>query len=671
MKSLMSCKNKIKSILSFFFVVIVFFTNRSLVFADDVTISARVPDTQAPSVPILIAPADGALLSNNTPSFQWYESTDNVSMSHYALYLNGSIVYNDIPLVATENSYYSLEYDSLNGIYTLVPKNALSDRAYTWKIVAVDYADLSSSSDTWDFTIDTLAPNFVLTKIGDTSVSMSAGNAGSVPSEPVIIFKDDATANEPVLIAYGEKNSAVQLTLTIPNDATQIFVKNIDENGYYELKLGILPRDTDIRLDFIITDLVGHVSVLEKVYFRISLQYWPTASPTPTATTTPVTSISPSPSSSVSPTPIVTTRPSTSVSPQPTGFIPIIPPKEIVHEIGDELVELLPRSAADSIKTFLRSELWIKLAPAIGLLFLLVFYILSFLLLFSKFIQDSSFVLLKKLLFLLFPTFFKAKKNLVFEYRDTTASPLVKVELLDENNQLLDFTITNLQGNFNDFFKPQGRWRLQVKDNNFYYPIGNQKPTQLEFWHFYQNQLFDEENYHEQEILIPTLRATGQEKLPFFERLRIFTLYLLDYPLWFLIFSFLLSLIFFMRYASPYNGIATVFYVLIFLYKIIFVDKKAKNLVIVAQLENKQQFSGNLVVALHGQDQNTFQSLVMPFEFSKSQTINHALTDASLTVFSRNFALIKDEIIMDSQLLSLSKSNEELDIFIKNLIGKA
>ncbi len=658
-------RNKIPLILSLLFTVVVFFTTNSLVQADDVVVSAVVPDTQAPSVPVLINPADNAVLNYNTPSFQWYESSDNVAMSHYALYLNGGVFYNNIPLTSTENAYYILTYDALNGIYTLTIKNSLSDRAYTWNIVAVDYANLSSSSDVWHFTIDTLAPNFVLKQIGDTAVDISASNVNSVPSTPIIIFKNDATANEPVLIAYGEANSEVKLTVTIPNDLPQTFTGQIDANGYYELKLGILPRDTDIKLDFIITDRVSHVSVLEAVYFRISLQYWPTSSPTPTPTVrpslTPIQSVSPTlkPSTSVSP------KPSISISPQPSGIIPIIPPKEIIHEAGDELIELLPESTADSIKSFLRSELWLNLAPLMGLLFLLGFYLLAFILLLSKFMGGLSFVLVKKLFLLLFPMFFKAKKNLVFEYRETSASPLVKVELLNENSQVLDFAITNLQGNFDDF-KTQGKWHLKVKDNNFYYPIGDQKPAQLEFWHFYQDQEFNQENYHQQAILIPTLRASGQEKLPFFERLRIFVLYLLEYPWWFLALSFLFNLIFLMRYASLLNMIATLFYVVIFIYKVIFLNRKSKTMIIKAELENNKHFSANLVVSLMNQESKSAQSLILPFEYSKSSLIQHSFTNANLTVFAKNFALIKDEMVLDSQAITLSQRHEEVDISLKN-----
>jgi len=494
---------------------------------------------------------------------------------------------------------------------------------------------------------------------------------GTVPSSPILIFQNDATANEPILIAGGEANSNVQLTVIIPDDPTQIFNTTIDSSGYYELKLGILPRDVDIRLDFIITDQAGQVSVLEKVYFRISLQYWPTATPT-TITTTPTATptLSPSVSTSVEPSskPSISPTLTSTQSPAPTGIIPIVPPKEIIHEVGDELIELLPETTGDYLRTFLKSKTWLNLSLFLTSLFLLLFYFSAFLLLLSKFMKDISISLLKKVSMLLFPFIFKANKHLVFEYKETLASPLVKVELFDQNEQLLDFTITNLQGNFNDLnFPISSSWRLQVKDGNFYYPIGDEKPNQLDFWQFYQNQMFDDENYHGQPILIPTLRATGQEKLPFFERLRIFVLYLLDYPFWFLIISLLFALLFALRYQSMFNSAILLVYLFILIYKLFYLLKKQKSLNLLVKLSSGNQFSNNLIMSLFEEGSEKAQSLVMPFEFSKSKVIKHSFDKVFISAFAKNYALEKDGLISASQLFSLEKKEEEIPLEIKKI----
>lgn len=640
--------------------------------ASEVGVFATIPDTTPPSVPILIEPSDGSLLGDNTPSFKWYEATDNMGLSHYVFYLNGNIYYNNLPLTNTENSIFTLTYDSLEGIYTITPKNSLSDNSYTWKIAAVDYADLSSSSDTWDFRIDTLAPNFTLTKIGDTSVNISAGSV--VSNTPVIIFQDDAIANEPTLIASGEPNSSVKLTVIVPGDADKIYTTNIDGNGYYEIKLGILPRDTDIRLDFIITDQIGHISVLEKVYFRIQLQYWPTTTPTSTPTISPTTdpSLTPSPSVSLSVKPSGSLTPSPTVTPKislaPSGIVPILPPREIIHEAGDELIELLPEPTANAVRDFLNSVLWKKLSLFLAFLLIGLLYLFAFLLFLSKFIGDFSLVLFKRIFILLFPPIYQAKKNLVFEYRDTFASPLVKVELLDQNEQVIDVTLTNLQGNFNDLNYPVGKdWKLRVKDPNFYYPIGDEKPAQLEFWHFYQSQIFNTDNYRGQSIVIPTLRAAGQDDLPLLERLRIYTLHLLDYPNWFAGGLTLLCLVFTLRYVSVYNLAALLFCLVMITFKVRSSMSGEKQLVLNTEISGGSQFSDNLILSFLDKTNGLSRSLVMPFEFSRSKPLRHDFSKPILTVFARKIALKKDNLVIGGQQISLFQKKEEITLQVERI----
>lgn len=656
--------------------------------ASEVNISASIPDIIPPSVPILIEPSDGSIISDNTPTFRWYESTDNLAMSHYNFYRNGSVLFANVPLTATNNSQYLLEYDSLNGIYSLTPKSSFNDGAHTWRVVAVDFANLSASSDTWDFTVDTLVPSFVLSKIGDTSVNISAANPSSVPDDPILIFQDDADANEPILIASGEANSDVKLTVTIPDDPNQVFNTSINSSGQYELQLGILPRDEDICMDFIITDQVGHVSVLEDVCFRIALQYWPTAtstvSPTdnadPSSSPTSSTTSSPTPTSSITRRPSISTTlsptssvsssltPSVTASPSalPTGIIPIIPPREIIHELVDEAIEILPESTSNKVREFLISSLWKKLSTWFGSFLLLLLYASSFILLSSKFISSFSGVILKRILMLLFPPVFESWQNLVFDYRDTLASPLVKVELLDENKQVLETTITDINGNFNDLSYPINQnWMLRVEDKNFYFPIGDQKPKQLQTWQFYQGQVFDQKSYSGQAILIPTLRAAGQESLPFMERVRIFFLYLLDYPLWFLVLVTFIALVFALRYPSLYNYLALGFYLIIGAIKLVKWIKSKSQLVLVARLnKGDRQFSDNLIVSLLNLESRLKKSMVVPFDFAKSKPIKHDFESANICVFAKNLALESKDQLIGEQQIRFNGSNQEIELWI-------
>lgn len=671
----MTQPKRVRLVLTWAFTVLLFLFFVVNVGAQQINVTARVPDVQAPSVPILIAPEDGAIISDSTPSFQWYASSDNNGLSHYLLYLNNNLLFDQIPLVAVENSNYKLEYDHLNSIYTLTVKKSLSDRNYQWKIVAVDYANLKASSDVWDFTIDTLAPSFVLTKIGDTGVRISASDVGTVPSEPVIIFKNDASANEPSLIASGEANSQVKLTVSIPNDLTQTFNTKIDKNGVYEIKLGLLPRNVDIRLDFIITDQVNHVSVLEKVYFRIALQYWPTTispdqgSLTPTSSLTPPPTLSVTPSISLSATPSssLTPKPSLSAVPslQPSGIIPILPPKEIVHELSDELIEFLPSDAALKIKNFLRSQAWLNLTPVLALLIFFAAYFLAFLFLLSKFWSILSWVLGRKLMILMFPFISLAKKNLVFEYAQTTSSPLSLVNLLDEQGKIIDFAITNLQGNFDDFTTLPKQWSLRVQDANFYFPIGEAKPEQLSFWQFYQGQAFNQENYHSQAILIPTLRAAGQKQLPWLEQVRIGLLYLLNYPWWFLGLLFIFNLLFSLRYPSLANYFVLLFYLFVVGCKIWNQRKNSLTLFVEVAIEAQLNFNHNLVFSLSQENDRVAQSLILPFAFSKSAAIRHQINRGKITIFAKNLALLADRKLVATQAFISQQSPQTLSLVLQ------
>jgi hypothetical protein len=648
------------------------------ILAANVNVTASIPDLVAPSVPILIAPVDGAVLSDSTPLFQWYEATDNLSLSHYLFYLDGNSSYGNIPLTATENSQYILTYDGINGIYSLVPKNALTDANHTWRVTAVDYANLSSSSDTWDFRIDTLTPNFVLTQIGDVSTNISAANPSSVPDSPIFIFQNDATANEPILLATGEANSTVKLTVTIPGDATQIFTTAIGSGGFYELKLGILPRDTDIRLDFVVTDAVGHVSVLEGVYFRIALQYWPT----PTPTSTPMVSLTttPKPTTSVTPKPTIsggptipgevsvtltpTLTPTATPTATPSGIIPIIPPREIIHEGVDEVIGILPSETAATIRAFLTSSLWKSLSLWFALFLLLLFYIIGWLLLVSKFVSSLSWIMLKRVSALLFPHINPPTEHLVYEYRLSQPSPLAKIELLDENDQVIDVQISNRFGNFAPFTTDYlRRWRLRVVDPNFYYPISDEPPAIVQFWQFYQGQLFDHEHYHHQAVLIPTLRAAGQEHLPWLERWRIAYLYLLEYPLWWAVTLILVSMVFALRYPSGWNYFALGFCVCMWLWKLL-VQRRLKFSLLVQARLGEQLFTGNLIVSLSANNPPTARALVLPVTLAQSQPFHHDFATAELTIMSRGLQVRYQQQPVLNQKVVFTGKNQQIDLQI-------
>lgn len=233
---------------------------------EDVAVSASVPDTTEPSTPILIAPADGSTLTDSTPTFIWTAATDTVGVTSYTFYLDGVVHTSLIPTSNTETGAFILTYDSLLDQYSLTHKSSIGDGSHTWKIVALDAVGNESSSATWSLRIDSQAPTFVITDVGDQETSISAQDISTIPDDPVEL--DD---NEPELSGTGEANSSVRLQLH-REDNGELFEEynvTIDGDGNWSVELDTLERGVVYLMTFQITDQAGLLSVLEDVPLRI------------------------------------------------------------------------------------------------------------------------------------------------------------------------------------------------------------------------------------------------------------------------------------------------------------------------------------------------------------------------------------------------------------------
>lgn len=671
----------------------------------DVVVSASIPDTTPPSTPILIAPEDGANVDLARPVFQWYESTDNKGMSHYEFRLDGRSWFNNIPLSSFANEDYSLSYDAGSGIYTFVANQDLSHGAHRWQIVAYDQVDNKSSSTTWNFNVFIDEPQFTIRKIGDVNTSISSTNPSSVPEEPITLFSTNPLANEPWIIALGAPNLEVDLTVSIPNSADQFFSQDTDSSGNWSLQLGILPRDEIVRLDFIITDVVGRKSYIRELYIIIRRHYWPpTAIPTATITETPPTivptpfvspSITPSITSSITPTQEPTTTPPiTQASPAPVtplpspGIrVPIIPPKEVVHDLVKEVKRSLPDRIATLITDFSGSPVWKAVNNFSALALALLLPIVSYLFVLFKFYQSFSIKTFQEVLLALWP-WSKKRKNLVFEYRNSQAAPLVKVELIDaETNEILDWQITNYLGRFINFDWPMGRsLKLRVKDHNFYFPIGGGKPLYLSWHNFYQGEVF---NYQEasknkkvaanifagrRALAIPTLLAQGKHNLPLIERLRVVFAYLVTYPSWFFLLSLFPVLLLVLRYPSFLNYLALVYYFAVAFFKHANrLGKKTWQFRVLTS--NGHKVNQNLILIINdlikGYSQaqiiNVNEALSPKLKFVKNefvfslQTKDYALWDGQRVISEMEYSL-RNESNADFKLHLIESSNHSLRI---------
>lgn len=653
---------------SFFLIFLLFFVSRNLVFAQvvlqtdrDVRVTATVPDIIPPSTPILINPEDGANLDNAYPVFQWYESTDNKDMSHYQFFLDGRLWFDNIPLTDFANDQYSLDYDPSSGIYTLVAKTPLTHGTHRWQIIAWDFGDNSAGSATWKFNIFTKDPVFNVNKIGDVAVNISSNNPDSVPQTAITLFQRDPFANEPWIVALGDANLKVDLVVTIPNRTSLFYSQYTDSKGNWSLQLDLLPRNQIIRLDFIITDIVGHTSYIKNLYIIIQQHYWP-ATPIPSVTVTEAPSATPPTSTSATPIISQTIISPTPSTPPPGIQVPIIPPREIIQEVVEEIKESLPSRIATFLTEFARTSLWKSLSRSVALFLALLLPITTYLLLLLKFYRYLSWASLKKVFLALWT--WSRRKNLVFEYRNSQAAPLVRVELIDtETKEVIDWQITSYLGQFFDFSWPKDTaLTIEVKDNNFYFPIGEQKLVFLNWYNFYQREVFmieDKDQSVELEteakntdqpaelsndqqtkakntdqpaqlfntkraLTIPTLMAEGKNNLPIIERIRIVLAYLLSYPWWFWALGLLFILPFVLRYPSIFNYLALLYYFIIALVKHFYISG-SKTWQFRALYSNARPIEQNLILVVDDLDKGFSQAQVVKMSDGLSDKI-HLLT---------------------------------------------
>ncbi|MBN1262333.1 MAG: PKD domain-containing protein, partial [Anaerolineae bacterium] len=107
-------------------------------------------DSTAPAAPVLVAPANGAFISDTTPSLTWQASPDP-DVAGYRLDWNGTLI--DV------------------GNTTTYATPVLADGVYTWTVAAYDGVhNTSAFTDTWTFTVD-----------------------ATPPATPVLVFPEDAS----------------------------------------------------------------------------------------------------------------------------------------------------------------------------------------------------------------------------------------------------------------------------------------------------------------------------------------------------------------------------------------------------------------------------------------------------------------------------------------------
>jgi len=152
-------------------------------------ITATVPSAPTtdknlpPTPPILIRPTNDSATANPHPELVWTPSTDpDGNTIFYDLYLNGIATY--LGISNTGNSAGS-NYTStiVDNEIRLIPTDDLSDGEYTWLVRAYDPTGDYNNSTTWNFTIDTTPPEFIITNIDiHHNLYLNSNDPTSVPT---------------------------------------------------------------------------------------------------------------------------------------------------------------------------------------------------------------------------------------------------------------------------------------------------------------------------------------------------------------------------------------------------------------------------------------------------------------------------------------------------------
>jgi len=531
---------------------------------ENTTVTATVIDNAPPTTPILISPSNISFVTTSLVTFVWTGSTDENGISHYEISLDGGDYLDNITPNTHSNDDYSLVYDAAHNKFTLTIKDSLSNGTHTWKVRVYDTLNNRSTSATWSFTIDSQAPSFVLTQLGDVATNISAHDTSTLPSAPIEIG-----VNEPQLYGVGEPGSTVMLTVTIPDDPTQNFTDGIDINGNWGHLLGILPRGVVMKLDFLITDQAGNISVLNGVEFFVKQDYiiYPPISPEPSATPgDAIPGISPPPTTPVQPSgPTQPGEPGapgapTTPEPPPLFAIPITPARELAYEFLQETYERLPlslKTLVDNVPPETQERIinvGKNLAPFSALVVATTVPLLATAAVATQFGSQFSLHLLVRLLQAigLLPT--GKPQGMVYDSKTHRGIPFALITITQEvgvnSNQtatgnsldakssanmaihsstptlslpMIETVVTGTDGIYSNVQLPPGKYNLTVAHQDYRFPTNHPRPSYMQLADHYRGETFviDKKNDDQILFLIPLDPIRTSESSSWKYRLRV------------------------------------------------------------------------------------------------------------------------------------------------------
>ena len=424
-----------------------------------INVSATMPDIIAPSAPILIAPANHARINNAQITFVWLGSTDNVAVSGYQFYLNGQLYRDNLPLVSTGTTSYTLTVDDINNTFYLKLNPPLNDGQYTFRVVALDQARNGQSSNIWDFILDTQAPIFIIQQIDDLNVSIAASNPDSIPKEPIKLKHAD-----PWFSGTAEAGSQVTLRVKDELGSVLLFHFSVPADGRWRFNpSAIFEHDRIYQLSFKVIDQAQNQSQIKDLTV-----IWPSQQLTltvPTLFSSPYT-------------PGITRKPQLTV--------PLINPKELKIKLYNQLKRFMP-SKLETLLTqgFYQSSLIEREHPWVN--FLAPLTILSlFISLFSWVAYQTKprRLTIKQFIWLFRPQLRKLG-GIVFTLDPLEPVKLASVRLINLESGLSQQFVSDKNGFFPTFkTDAAGNYQVSVYHPHLNYPTTNEVPglTVLDFY---------------------------------------------------------------------------------------------------------------------------------------------------------------------------------------------
>lgn len=213
-------------------------------------ITATVPSTVEPDIPVLISPKNNSVTNTTAPNFIFNPSLGSTAVSHYQLWLDGNLNTDHIP-------------QSTLTIITNA-KSALSQGQHTWMIKAIAINGTYRNTATWIFTIDTTAPLILVNQVAEHTTSLSSLDLTTIPSN--LTFT--TTNRLPVISGQSEANAGLTISL-ISSASTTTLAATVGSDATFSLKPGSNLNYASYTVLITSTDLAGNTTTLPSFTLKV------------------------------------------------------------------------------------------------------------------------------------------------------------------------------------------------------------------------------------------------------------------------------------------------------------------------------------------------------------------------------------------------------------------